>query len=77
MFLQFFLDERNQIANGGDLFDVLILDFHVEFFPPMRSETKIKFNASSETGCWAHCNPTAPEEKAKELRAALEKFRAK
>ncbi|MEE1018238.1 MAG: galactose-1-phosphate uridylyltransferase [Acutalibacteraceae bacterium] len=48
--------------------------FHVEFFPPMRSADKIKFNASSETGCWAHCNPTAPEEKAKELRAAHEKF---
>lgn len=48
--------------------------FHVEFFPPMRSADKIKFNASSETGVWAHCNPTAPEDKAKELRAAYEKY---
>ena len=48
--------------------------FHVEFFPPMRSADKIKFNASSETGCWAHCNPTAPEEKAEELRNAHKKF---
>jgi UDPglucose--hexose-1-phosphate uridylyltransferase len=48
--------------------------FHVEFFPPMRSADKQKFNASSETGAWAHCNPTAPEEKAIELRAAHEKF---
>lgn len=48
--------------------------FHVEFFPPMRSKDKIKFNASSETGCWAHCNPTAPEAKAVELREAHEKF---
>ena len=48
--------------------------FHIEFFPPMRSKVKQKFNASSETGAWAHCNPTAPEEKAEELRAAYEKF---
>ncbi len=48
--------------------------FHIEFYPPMRSRDKQKFNASSETGAWAHCNPTAPEEKAQELRAAYEKF---
>lgn len=44
--------------------------FHIEFFPPMRSKDKQKFNASSETGAWAHCNPTSPEEKAEELREA-------
>lgn len=49
--------------------------FHIAFYPPMRSRDKQKFNASSETGAWAHCNPTAPEEKAAELRAALEKFK--
>lgn len=48
--------------------------FHIEFFPPMRAKDKQKFNASSETGAWAHCNPTAPEEKAPELRAAHEKY---
>lgn len=48
--------------------------FHVKFFPPMRSADKQKFNASSETGAWAHCNPTCPEEKAEELRAAHKKF---
>lgn len=48
--------------------------FHIEFFPPMRSDVKQKFNASSETGAWAHCNPTAPEEKAVELREAYDKF---
>ena len=48
--------------------------FHIEFFPPMRAGDKIKFNASSETGVWAHCNPTAPEEKAIELREAYNKF---
>lgn len=50
--------------------------FHIEFFPPMRSADKIKYNASSETGVWAHCNTTAPEEVAVELRAALARFRA-
>lgn len=51
--------------------------FHIEFFPPMRAADKIKFNASSETGAWAHCNPTAPEEKAEELRQAYERFKQK
>lgn len=51
--------------------------FHIEFYPPMRSAEKIKFNASSETGAWAHCNPTAPEEKAEELRRAYERYIAK
>lgn len=51
--------------------------FHIEFFPPMRSADKQKFNASSETGAWAHCNPTAPEEKAEELRKAYSKFVSK
>lgn len=51
--------------------------FHIEFFPPMRSKDKQKFNASSETGAWAHCNPTAPEEKAEELRKAYKKFISK
>lgn len=48
--------------------------FHIEFYPPMRSAEKQKFNASSETGAWVHCNPTAPEEKAEELRAAYQRF---
>ncbi len=48
--------------------------FHIEFFPPMRSADKQKFNASSETGVWAHCNPTCPEETAEELRKAYHKY---
>lgn len=62
----------NQTENSDDFYH-----FHVEFFPPMRSADKQKFNASSETGVWAHCNPTAPEEKAIELRNAHERFLAK
>jgi hypothetical protein len=59
-------------VNGEDTKDYY--HFHIAFYPPMRSADKQKFNASSETGAWAHCNPTAPEEKAEELRAAYEKF---
>lgn len=51
--------------------------FHIEFFPPMRSADKIKYNASSETGAWAHCNTTAPEAIAVDLRAACQRFREK
>ncbi|HHV59288.1 MAG TPA: galactose-1-phosphate uridylyltransferase [Clostridiaceae bacterium] len=59
-------------VNSGDFSDYY--HFHIEFFPPMRSKEKQKFNASSETGAWAHCNPTAPEEKAEELRKAYKKY---
>lgn len=48
--------------------------FHIEFYPPMRSKEKQQFLASSETGAWAHCNPTAPEEKVEELREAYRKY---
>ena len=66
---------HNAPVNGEDTSDYY--HFHIEFFPPMRSANKIKFNASSETGAWAHCNPTAPEEKAVELRAAYQRFMKK
>jgi UDPglucose--hexose-1-phosphate uridylyltransferase len=48
--------------------------FHVEFYSPVRSEKSLKINASGETGAWAHVNPTAPEEKAEELREAYERL---
>ncbi len=51
--------------------------FHIAFYPPMRSADKIKFNASSETGAWAHCNPTCPEDTAKELQDAYARFMEK
>lgn len=62
-------------VNSGDHSEYY--HFHIEFFPPMRSAEKQKFNASSETGAWAHCNPTAPEEKAEELRQAYKRFMEK
>ena len=59
-------------VNSGDMSQ--FCHFHIEFYPPMRSADKQKFNASSETGAWAHCNPTAPEQKAEELRDAHKKY---
>lgn len=66
---------HNAPVNSGDTSN--FYHFHIEFFPPMRSADKQKFNASSETGCWAHCNPTCPESTAEELRAAYEKYQSK
>lgn len=63
---------HNAPVNGEDPSEYF--HFHIEFFPPMRSADKQKFNASSETGVWAHCNPTCPEETSKELRAAYQKY---
>ncbi|UOF91544.1 galactose-1-phosphate uridylyltransferase [Fodinisporobacter ferrooxydans] len=48
--------------------------FHIEFYPPLRSKDRIKYNASSETAAWAPCNPRAVEETAEELRIALQTF---
>lgn len=54
-----------------------IFHFHIAFYPPLRSANKVKYNASSETGAWAHCNPTCPEETAEELRQAYQRFMEK
>lgn len=63
---------HNAPVNSGDFDETW--HFHIEFYPVMRSRDKQKFNASSETGAWAHCNPTCPEEKAAELREAYERY---
>ncbi|MEG2087794.1 MAG: galactose-1-phosphate uridylyltransferase [Angelakisella sp.] len=63
---------HNAPVNSGD-FDK-DFHFHIEFFPPMRSADKIKYNASSETGAWAHCNPTCPEVTSEEMRQAYKRF---
>ena len=65
----------NAPVNGED--PSSYFHWHIAFYPPMRSADKVKFNASSETGAWAHCNPSCPEETAKELRAAYERFMGK
>ena len=59
--------ERWQLSGArftdGELWNMMIL-----------LADKQKFNASSETGAWAHCNPTCPEDTAEELRAAHKRF---
>jgi UDPglucose--hexose-1-phosphate uridylyltransferase len=67
---------HQKTVNAGDLSEKHY-HFHIEFYPPMRSANKIKYNASSETGAWAPCNPTSPEEKALELRRAYKRFKTK
>lgn len=49
--------------------------FHVKFFPPLRGENSIKWNASSETGAWVHGNPRKVEETAQEVRDAYAKYK--
>lgn len=51
--------------------------FHVKFYPPLRGENSIKYNASSETGAWAAANPRSLEDTAVELRDAYERFKEK
>lgn len=44
--------------------------FHIEFYPPHRTATKIKYLAGCESGAGTFINDTLPEEKAAEMRAA-------
>jgi UDPglucose--hexose-1-phosphate uridylyltransferase len=45
--------------------------FHVEFYPPLRSASRLKYLAGSETGAGMFINDTLAEEKAAELRAHI------
>lgn len=49
-------------------------DFHIEFYPPMRTAAKLKFLAGSEAGAGMFINDTLPEEKAAELRELIQSF---
>jgi UDPglucose--hexose-1-phosphate uridylyltransferase len=44
---------------------------HLEFYPPNRTATKLKYLAGSEAGAGAFINDTLPEETAARLRATL------
>lgn len=52
-------------TDGGD-YD--FYRFHIEFYPPHRTEQKLKFLAGSESGAGVFINDTLPEDKAAELR---------
>jgi UDPglucose--hexose-1-phosphate uridylyltransferase len=42
--------------------------FHIEFYPPYRSKTKLKYLAGCESGAGTFINDSTAEEKAEELR---------
>ena len=46
--------------------------FHIEFYPPMRTVSKLKYLAGSEIGAGMFINDTLPEQKAEELRNLVE-----
>ncbi len=52
-----------EVAGGGHL--------HVEFYPPLRTATKLKYLAGSEQGAGTFISDTLPEESAGSLRAAI------
>ncbi len=45
--------------------------FHIEFYPPWRDRTRLKYLAGVESGAWTFTNDSKPEEKARELREAI------
>jgi UDPglucose--hexose-1-phosphate uridylyltransferase len=56
----------HQRPTDGDNYDYY--HFHIEFYPPLRTATKLKYLAGSETGAGLFINDTLAEEKAAELR---------
>jgi UDPglucose--hexose-1-phosphate uridylyltransferase len=60
----------HQRPTDGENYDYY--HFHVEFYPPLRTATKLKYLAGSETGAGMFINDTLAEEKAAELRGHVE-----
>lgn len=60
----------HQKPADGESYD--FYHFHIEFYPPLRSATKLKYLAGSETGAGMFINDTLAEEKAAELRKLIE-----
>ena len=59
-------------SDGGDYG---FYRFHIEFYPPLRTATKLKYLAGSESGAGMFINDTLPEEKAAELRGHISAVR--
>jgi UDPglucose--hexose-1-phosphate uridylyltransferase len=57
----------HQRPTDGEAYDYY--HFHIEFYPPLRTATKLKYLAGSETGAGMFINDTLAEEKAAELRS--------
>ncbi|MGC9327787.1 MAG: galactose-1-phosphate uridylyltransferase [Candidatus Hinthialibacter sp.] len=66
--LPFMMAFHQAPVDGGDY---SFYRYHVEFYPLHRAPNNLKYNAGSETGAWASTNPSAPEDKAAELRDVL------
>ena len=60
----------HQRPSDGGAYDYY--HFHIEFYPPLRTATRLKYLAGSETGAGMFINDTLPEEKAAELRTQVE-----
>ena len=60
----------HQRPSDGEKYD--FYHFHIEFYPPMRTATKLKYLAGSESGAGMFINDTLAEEKAAELREKIE-----
>ena len=60
---------HGQPSDGGDY---NFYHFHIEFYPPLRTATKLKYLAGSESGAGMYINDTLAEEKAAELRGHIE-----
>jgi UDPglucose--hexose-1-phosphate uridylyltransferase len=56
----------HQRPSDGGVYDYY--HFYIEFYPPLRTKTKLKYLAGSETGAGMFINDTLAEEKAAELR---------
>lgn len=48
--------------------------FHIEFYPPLRTQQKMKYLAGCESGAGTFINDTLPEDKAAELRTVAPQF---
>ena len=59
-------------AQPSDGADYSFYRFHIEFYPPLRTATKLKYLAGSESGAGLFINDTLAEEKAAELRSRIE-----
>jgi len=59
----------HQRPTDGGAYD--FYHFHIEFYPPLRTATKLKYLAGSETGAGMFINDTLAEEKAAELRGKV------
>ena len=63
--LPYIMAMHGRPSDGGDYGHY---HFHIEFYPPLRTKTKLKYLAGSETGAGMFINDTLAEEKAAELR---------